>query len=325
DNGGFIGERDYGSVTFLTPAGQSRPAQLMFLSGRVVDEPKRDEPDGKAKKQEQDELKKLADKKLAPPKPAFSRRKALADTALHAEQRQIFARSIVNRIWARLLGQGLVMPVDQMHSGNPASHPELLEWLARDTAEHKYDFARLMRGIVLSKAYSRSSRWDGAERPLAALFAVAQVRPMSPAQYAASLRIATADPEMWTTFKTLTEGMTRAAGLSASARGWTNSFAPLTDNFQVGVSESLLLANSDRMISEFLSDGGDRLVGRMKTLADPQKQADCAITTVFGRPADEEERRVVTEYLAQRRDRPLEAAKQIVWSLLTSSEFRFNY
>lgn len=325
ENGGYIGERDYGAVTFLTPAGQSKPAQLMFLTGRVVDEPKTSEPDGKAKKAEQDELKKLADKKLAPPKPKFSRRKAFADTALAADQRHLFSRAIVNRIWARLLGYGLVMPIDQMHSGNPASHPDLLEWLARDTAEHKFDFRRLMRGIVLSEVYARSSRWDGAERPDAALFAVAQVRPLSPNQYAASLRIATTDPESWALLKTPQERAARAASLAGSARSWASSFAPVTDDFQVGVTESLLLANSDRMASEFLSEGADRLVGRMKTLTDPQKQADCAIGTVFGRPADAEERQMIAAYLTERKDRPVDGAKQIVWSLLTSSEFRFNY
>lgn len=325
DNGGFIGERDYGAVTFLTPAGQSKPAQLMFLTGLVVDEPKVAEPDGKAKKAEQDELKKLADKKLAPPKPKFSRRKAFADTALAADQRHLFSRAIVNRIWARLLGYGLVMPIDQMHSGNPPSHPELLEWLARDTADHKFDFRRLMRGIVLSKVYSRTSRWDSAERPDESLFAVAQVRPLSPSQYSASLRIATTDPESWAMLKKPEERAARAASLASSARSWASSFAPLTDNFQVGVTESLLLANSDRMAGDFLSDASDRLVGRMRTLADPQKQADCAITTVFGRPADAEERQMIAAYLSERKDRSIDGLKQIVWSLVTSSEFRFNY
>lgn len=325
DNGGFIGEREYGSVTFLTPAGQSKPAQLMFLTGRIVDEPKVAEPDSKAKKTEQDELKKLADKKLAPPKPKFSRRKAFADTALAADQRHLFSRAIVNRLWARLLGYGLVMPIDQMHSGNPPSHPELLEWLARDTADHRFDFRRLMRGIVLSKVYSRTSRWDAAQRPDQSLFAVAQVRPLSPTQYSASLRIATADPESWSMLKKSEERAARAASLAGSARGWASSFAPLTDNFQVGVTESLLLANSDRMAGDFLSDASDRLVGRMKTMTDPQTQADCAISTVFGRPADAEERQMIAAYLTERKDRSLDALKQVVWSLLTSSEFRFNY
>ena len=39
ENGGFIGERKYGLVTYLTPKGEQRQAKLMFLSGQIVDEP----------------------------------------------------------------------------------------------------------------------------------------------------------------------------------------------------------------------------------------------------------------------------------------------
>lgn len=325
ENGGFVGERDYGLVNYLTPAGESRQAKLMFLTGHTPDEPKRDEPDNKAKKAEQEMLKKLADKKQAPPKPSFSRRQLLVNTALGNGQRDVFARSIVNRLWARFFGQGIVSPVDQMHSANPPSHPELLAWLARDMADHNFDLPRLMRGLVLSKAYGRDSRWTAGERPAPELFAVAQVRPLSPHQYAASLRIATADPEMWTKLTDDKTRMQRATSLAGSARSWASSFAPLTDNFQIGVGESLLLANDARIYSEFLSDAGDRLVGRMKTLNTPHEQAELAITTVLGRPADAEETKLLAEYMTGRKDRALEAARQVVWSLLTSSEFRFNY
>ena len=325
ENGGYVGERDYGLVTYLTPAGEQRKAKLMFLTGFTVKEPQRDEPDNKAKKAEQEILKTLADKKQAPPKPSYSRRQMLVDTALSKTQRDFFARSIVNRIWARLFGHGLVMPVDQMHSANPPSHPELLAWLARDTAEHDFDLSRLIRGLVLSKAYGRDSRWTAGERPAPEFFAVGQVRPLSPHQYAASLRIATADPELWGKLPDETTRMQRANSLAASSRGWAASFAPLTDNFQVGVGESLLLTNDARIASEFLSDAGDRLVGRMKQLKTPAEQASVGVSTVLGRSAHVDELKLLTDYLTDRKSRPLDAARQVVWSLLTSSEFRFNY
>ena len=325
ENGGFIGEREYGLVSYLTPKGEQRQAKLMFLSGRLVDEPQSAEPDNKAKKAEQEDLKKLAAQKQPPPKPAFSRRAVLVQTALEPAERHFLARSIVNRLWSRFFGYGLVMPIDQMHSGNPPSHPELLEWLARDTVDHGFDLPRLMRGLVLSKTYSRSSRWDRGDRPAASLFAVGQVRPLSPHQYAASLRVATADPEIWAKLKMPAEVTQLAARLAGSSRGWAGSFAPLGENFQVGVAESLLLANDARVMGDFLSDAGDRIVGRMTALADPRQQADCAIRTILGRAPDDEERQVLVAYLNERRDRPIDALRQVVWSLLASSEFRFNY
>ena len=64
-------------------------------------------------------------------------------------------RTIVNRIWQRLMGYGLVEPVDAM--ALPAWHPELLEYLSRYLVEHKYDLKQLMAHITTSKAYQRRS------------------------------------------------------------------------------------------------------------------------------------------------------------------------
>ncbi|MGC3971170.1 MAG: hypothetical protein QM775_28680 [Pirellulales bacterium] len=63
----------------------------------------------------------------------------------------------------------------------------------------------------------------------------------------------------------------------------------------------------------------------MKALKTPQEQADMALTTVLGRSADADEAKLLADYITARKDRSLEAARQVVWSLLTSSEFRFNY
>ena len=52
----------------------------------------------------------------------------------------------------------------------------------------------LIRSLRTRMVYSRSSRWEGDEPPRPHLFAVAQVRPLTPLQLTASLRVATADP-----------------------------------------------------------------------------------------------------------------------------------
>src|SRR5262249_35070177 len=131
--------------------------------------------------------------KTPPPAPKFSARQSLVELSLATEQRGFFARNIVNRMWFRLFCCGLVMPLDQMHSENPPSHPELLDWLAVDTAEHGYDLRRLIRGLVLSQTYARSSRWTSQSLPPANQFAVARARPLTPMQMALSLRVATSD------------------------------------------------------------------------------------------------------------------------------------
>ncbi len=61
------------------------------------------------------------------------------------------SRTVVNRLWARLMGRGLVEPLDVMQ--NVAWDPDLLDWLAEDLVEHRWDLKRTLELIVTSKAY----------------------------------------------------------------------------------------------------------------------------------------------------------------------------
>ena len=60
-------------------------------------------------------------------------------------------------LWGHFLGRGLVEPVDDMRVTNPPSNPELLDALAKDLVEHKYDLKHLIRTIMVSTTYQLSS------------------------------------------------------------------------------------------------------------------------------------------------------------------------
>ena len=325
DNGGFLAEREYGVVSYKTPKGEDRAATLMFVSGTKPREPAAAEPSNDEKKAEMARFKEWAKQKVAPPAPKFSRRALLAELALRPGENRFFARSIVNRLWYRLMGYGLVMPLDQLRSENTASHPELLDWLSRDLIANGYDLTRTIRGLVLSKAYARSSQWTNGERPKAELFAVAQVRPLSPLQLAASLHVATTDPEFLATTEDPAEASRRVTSIVNQSR----SLAPLFDmpqgDFQVGTTEPLLFSNGERIASELLSAGSGRLVGRLKQLSSSSEQLDTAYAAVLSRRPETSESELLAKYLDQRRPRPVEGLQQVVWALLSSAEFRFNY
>jgi hypothetical protein len=69
------------------------------------------------------------------------------------------ARVFVNRMWARFFGRGLVTtPENFGQQGALPTHPELLDWLARDFIDHGWDIKRLCRTIVLSATYRQDSR-----------------------------------------------------------------------------------------------------------------------------------------------------------------------
>jgi hypothetical protein len=323
ESGGRLAERDTGLVKFKTTKGDERSARLMFLTGTVIEtDTLKESPNAGSKKRAK---KDQATTMPPPPPPKFSARDELVKLSLQPGQRDFFARSIANRIWHRFFGYGLVMPLDQMHSENAPSHPELLDWLARDLVEHGYDLRRLIRGLVLSRAYARDSRWDKGDAPRPNLFAVARVRPLTPMQLAVSLRLAITDPQMLPATLKSEEVDKRLQGLESSAAGLARLFEQPGDDFQVGVSEALLFSNGPAIEKDLLADGGDRLLRRLTQVKNDEEAIDLAVRTILCRPPRDEERKLLGDYLRQRANRPGEARRQMVWALLTSAEFRFNY
>ena len=265
----------------------------------------------------------------AAPKPDFSPRAKLVELALQAGNDQFFARAIVNRVWAMYVGRGLVHPLDQMHSSNPSSHPELLDWLARDLIGHQFELRRLVRGIVLSQAYARSSEWSGStELPSADAFAVAQVRPLSPRQYSLSLRMASASPETYKPEAGGDEWQKRRDELERNSEGFANQFELPGENFQVGVDEALLFSNSPQFTDDYLRDSQDRLIGAIKPPADKPQDKAAQITTAYwstlSRAPSADEISACEQYLGKRAE-PVVGLRQMVWALLTSPELRFNH
>jgi Protein of unknown function (DUF1549)/Protein of unknown function (DUF1553) len=324
DNGGFLAEREFGVVKFKPNKGSEKTAKMMFLTGTTVDGPGVREPSKDEEKKEREKFDQLKKEKKAPPPPSFSARAKLVEVALQSKESEFFARSIANRLWHRFLGYGLVMPLDQMHSENKPSHPELLAWLARDVAAHKYDLRRAIRGLVLSRTYSRSSKWPSEASPASSLFAVGRLKPLTPTQMAASLKIATTDPKTFENAKP-DDLEKRLDALESSAREFASSFAQPTDDFQVGVNEALLFSNSDKLAREFLVDGNDRLLGRAKATDDPGKAIDLIVRSVLSRPPTTDEQETLLEYVSRRGDRLPEAYQQVIWALIGGAEFRFNY
>src|SRR3989441_7197908 len=78
-------------------------------------------------------------------------RRAAAARLFTSAENGRFARTVVNRIWKRLIGRGLVEPVDDMDA-EPWS-PELLDWLASDFVQRGYDLKALIEQIMISRAY----------------------------------------------------------------------------------------------------------------------------------------------------------------------------
>jgi hypothetical protein len=311
DNGGFLGERSSGIIKYKPTKG---PERTVIEEGSL-------EPSAEEMRKEKAAIDKAKAARTPPPVPAFSARATLVDVATKDASAEFFAKNIVNRMWHRFFGSGLVNPLDQMHSENAPSHPEILENLAQDVIASGYDLKRLARGIVMTQAYSRSSKYES-NPPDGNLFAVARLKPMTPMQLATSLKIASTDPA--TLEGKPDEVEKKLEQLESSARGLAASLAQPTDNFQIGVGEALLFSNGDRVFKEYLTDGSGMVLGRARTMAAPDA-VRFLVKTAYGRPATSEELTALTAYIEKRQGREPEAYRQILWALVTAPEFRFSY
>ena len=112
-------------------------------------------------------------------------------TLITAPQNERFAQVMANRLWARLMGRGLVDQAwDWERSKN--SHPELLRWLGRELVRSGYDADHVLRLILNSHAYQRAT--DAAQKQTSPLFASPAPRRLSAEQVVDSMFATTGKP-----------------------------------------------------------------------------------------------------------------------------------
>jgi hypothetical protein len=270
----------------------------------------------------------VAPAKDVKPVPAYSRLSRLA-VAITTGDNPAFRRTAANRWWAFLMGRGLVHPLDQDHSGNPPSHPELLNLLADEFAAHKYDVKWLLREITLSKTYQRSSAPAPGAKPLNAdRFAVAPLKPLSPEQMAYALMQATGftDAERLALGPNLSDEALHAR-LAPQAGPFANVFGgnpgQPDEKFAATLDQTLFLKHGGT-VRNLIAPRAGNLLDRALKLNDPDAIADELFVSVLTRRPTADERRDVADVLKASRDRPA-ALAEIVWALVASAEFRFNH
>ena len=77
---------------------------------------------------------------------------------LTSPDNDLFSRNLANRIWAQLMGRGIVEPVDDVRVSNPPVNGPLLDALAKRLVEVKFDLRSLVRDICNSRVYQLSSK-----------------------------------------------------------------------------------------------------------------------------------------------------------------------
>ncbi|MCS6852700.1 MAG: DUF1549 and DUF1553 domain-containing protein [Gemmataceae bacterium] len=290
-----IAEKATMPITFNTTKGERRTAKLMFLSGRVVEA-------------------------TAP----TGLRHQLVQVAL--EDKTFFSRAIVNRLWDYFIGRGLVSPVDQMHSGNPPVVTGVLELLADDLVAHGYDLNRLVAALVSSRVYQLASvPSTPGEPPDEALFAVAPLRPLTPAQYALSLVVAAGEPRL-DAAASPADRVKAYRELEGAAATLLNArlFDTRGERYQASAGEALFMSNNPD-VQKWMVPVGSNLAARLSALSAADDVVDTAVAAILSRSATQAERSFLSAWLRDRGQDRAKAGGQLIWALVTSAEFRFNH
>ncbi len=109
------------------------------------------------------------------------RRRAFVEW-LTSPNNPFFARVAVNRIWAMVMGQGIVDPVDDFRQSNPPANAALLDKLAEDFVQHGYDQRYILRTILDSRTYQLSSQATKFNEDDTRLFSHAKTRMLTAEQ-----------------------------------------------------------------------------------------------------------------------------------------------
>ena len=263
------------------------------------------------------------------PVPKYSRRTQLAKH-ISSPDLAPFKRNIVNRLWAHMMGRGLVHPLDMHSEGNPASHPELLDHLADRFGSTGFNMRTFLRELALSKTYQRSCIPPSGTEPAPETFAVAALKPLSPEQLAWTMMQATglADSQRQALADKLNEA-TLHDSLAGNVAAFVSTFGGVPGQpearFQATLDQALFV-NNGSPLRDWIAPRAGNLVDRLTKLGDAAAASDELYLSVLTRLPSDDERREVAEYLNNRPAAERTAALQeLVWALLASAEFRFNH
>ncbi|MCY3006423.1 MAG: DUF1549 domain-containing protein [Planctomycetota bacterium] len=300
-----------GFSEFANIYGSSYPNLLTFYESKTIDETR---PEKDAKQEDSQELYLPATNPEDPRIPKFSRREKFVEEILNGHPR--FAKAFVNRIWAMLMGRGIVHPYDQMDSVHAPSDSELLDGLAEEFIDSGYDIRGLVRGILAARPYQLGSlRPAGAEDP--SRFAWSIERPLTAEQLGRSLQIA------------LFQSASKDHACIADLRDRMPEVLPET--FVTDVGDALFLTNNPKIQQMILeASKQDGLVAKLALREDTRAAVDEMFHAILGRSAEQTELDTVLEFVQARLAKrpaiePISVWQSAVWAVLTSAEFRFNH
>jgi hypothetical protein len=258
------------------------------------------------------------------------RRLYLADW-LTSPENTYFTRSIVNRVWANFFGVGLVEAVDDLRTTNPPSNEELFQATCDYLVANQYDLKELMRAILRSAAYQRSSEPVAGNEPDERFYSHYYPRRL-PAEV------------MLDAMSQATDAPTEFAGYPKGTRALQLPDSDVVSYFlsTFGRPERLITCECERTDEPSMTQvlhlyNGDTLLGKLQSAegriakqvaagATDEEIVESAYLVCLSRQPTSEERSQLLQVFSET---PAEERRQVVedlyWSILSTKEFLFNH
>ncbi len=267
-----------------------------------------------------------------PPGETDSRRRETLAAWITSTENPWFARAVVNRYWAELVGVGMYEPIDDLGPDRECTAPESLEYLVTQFVAHEYDLKWLVRTIAATNIYGRESKprpvageapASGCPQPLRAdqLFnALTQALGLEGLERERDVPGGPGGPA----------GDPRRAMRSPRAQfQQVFGFDPSEprDEIAGAVSQALMLMNSPALAKGMsLADAGRGASPLARLLADARSDEEVFVELYLrclGREPHADELSICRQHIVKVRDRR-EAFEDILWALVNSTEFLYR-
>jgi len=244
-----------------------------------------------------------------------------------------FARNIVNRIWAWLVGRGIIHEPDDIRPDNPPANPELLAFLSRELVAAHYDLKHIYRLILNSQTYQLSSIAQAPDPNARAHFAAYPIRRLDAEVLIDAICQITgttedyysAIPEPFTFLPddqrsiALPDASISSAFLEMFGRPSRDTGLESERNNQPTAGQRLHMLNSSHV--QLKIQQSDKLRALLQTAGKPRDPVDKLYLAILSRYPTDDELKTVAAYFQNAKANRWAAAVDLAWALMNSAEF----
>jgi hypothetical protein len=272
------------------------------------------------------------------PRPLFGTAPSISDDSkareslaawITSDENPFFAQVMANRVWADLMGRGIVVPIDDLRATNPPTNGPLLEALASEFRKSKYDLKQLIRLICSSRGYGLSSlpndrnvadrqnysrHYRTRLRAEVLLDAVSDITGVG--ESFSAMPDQSRANQIWTT-------RVNSVFLDTFGRPNENQDPPCERTTEATVTQTLHLMNAPQLHQRVTSDAG-RAAQLAASERTPDQIVEDVYLLVYSRMPDETERLIGRGLFSEASAPRRRVTEDLMWALMNTPEFIFK-